>query len=370
MPTTFASQLRSFARAVDIVDDATFDGVRKLIVRYVEKDLGAHYFELMREHAIGHGRGLGMFWSSRDTPNAWPLRTEAGAYTNAVTASYAERRPVWAVSPDEAPLGRAVAMSDEWSQLPDLPAPYLPMAESGDTRTLVVVPLVRKQPLGVLYFESAECITVTEVAKLELRLLGEALAILVELYETNRTQSRMTSSALDELRDSLESARFPKLTKPHFFVAYSHRADSKVRVVIQQVLHRYGKQIEYTDWAKVHEAGNINAHIAREIARSRFGICYLSEPVGTDDGAHRYSDNPNVVFEAGMLHARTSESDGRPTGEPCGWIPVREESSPPAPFDFASERMLHVPRYEDGELDEGGLRQQLTDRIEGMLHQE
>lgn len=58
-----------------------------------------------------------------------------------------------------------------------------------------------------------------------------------------------------------------------------------------------------------------------------------------------------------------------PTAEPCGWIPIREESSPPAPFDVASARMLHVPRYEDGTLDEDALRQQLTDRIEGMLHQ-
>ncbi|WP_138760642.1 TIR domain-containing protein [Modestobacter altitudinis] len=178
----------------------------------------------------------------------------------------------------------------------------------------------------------------------------------------------MTSSALDELRDSLESARFPKLTKPHFFVAYSHRADSKVRVVIQQVLHQYGKQVEFTDWAKVHEPGNINTHIAREVARSRFGICYLSEPAETGGGQHAFVDNPNVVFEAGMLHARTSEIDGN-EGEPCGWIPVREAGSPPAPFDFASERILHVPRYEDGTLDADELRQQLVDRIEGLLHQ-
>jgi len=368
MPTTFAGQLRSFARAVDIVDGTTFDGVRDLIVRYVEKDLGAEYFELMREQTVGGGRGLSMFWSSLDTPNAWPVQSETGSYTNAVCAAYCERRPVWAVSRDDAPLGRGGVIDDEWSLLGDLPTPYEPMAESGDTRTLVVVPLVRKQPLGVFYFESASTIAITDVAKAELRLLGEALSILLELYETNRTQTRMTSSALGELRVSLESARFPRLTKPHFFVAYSHKADTKVRTVIQQVLHKYGRQIEFTDWAKVHEAGNINTHIAREVARSRFGICYLSEPAPVDGGPHAFIDNPNVVFEAGMLHARTSEIDGK-EGEPCGWIPVREESSPPAPFDFASERILRIPRYDDGTLDEGELRQQLTDRVEALLHQ-
>lgn len=221
MPNTFAGQLRSFARAVDIVDDSTFDGVRKLIVRYVEKDLGAQYFELMREQAVGGLRGLSMFWSSLDTPNAWPVRSGGDSFTNIITAAYGERRPVWAVTSDDAPLDKCESIS-------------------------------------------------TDVAKLELRLLGEALSILMELYETNRTQARMTAYALDELRDSLESTRFPKLTKPHFFVAYSQRADSKVKLVIQHVLRKFGKQIEFTDWAKVNEAGNINTYIAREIARSRF----------------------------------------------------------------------------------------------------
>jgi hypothetical protein len=367
VPTTFAGQLRSFARAVDIVDGSTFDGVRRLIVRYVEKDLGGQYFELMREQAVGGGPGLSMFWSSQDSPNAWPLVTESGACTNLITAAYCERRPVWAVSRDDAPVGGGGAIDDQWSQLKDLPTTYTPMAPNGDTRTVVVLPLVRKQPLGVFYFECDSTLAITDVAKQELRLLGEALSLLMELYETNRTQSRMTSSALDELRDSLESARFPKLTKPHFFVAYSSRADSRVQVVIQQVLHRYSAQIEFTDWAKVHETGNINTHIAREVARSRFGVCYLSEPAPVAGGPHPFIDNPNVVFEAGMLHARTSEIDGA-QGEPCGWIPIREEGSPPAPFDFASERMLRVPRYDDGTLDEGSLRQQLTDLIEKLLH--
>ncbi|WP_138760643.1 hypothetical protein [Modestobacter altitudinis] len=172
MPTTFAGQLRSFARAVDIVDDATFDGVRKLIVRYVEKDLGAQYFELMREQTVGGRRGLSMSWSSLDSANAWPVETEPGVYTNMVTAAYGQRRPLWAVSGDDSPLGQGRAINDEWSRLGDLPTSYSPMAQNEDTRTLVVVPLRRKQPLGVFYFESASTIAITDVAKEELRLLG------------------------------------------------------------------------------------------------------------------------------------------------------------------------------------------------------
>jgi hypothetical protein len=52
-----------------------------------------------------------------------------------------------------------------------------------------------------------------------------------------------------------------------------------------------------------------------------------------------------------------------------GEIPIRELASPPAPFDFASERILRVPRYDDGTLDEREFAKQLTDRMEGLLHQ-
>ena len=53
-----------------------------------------------------------------------------------------------------------------------------------------------------------------------------------------------------------------------------------------------------------------------------------------------YVDNPNVVFEAGMLHARTSVDETDKSGEPCGWIPIREAESAPAPFDFSPSKIM------------------------------
>jgi hypothetical protein len=48
-------------------------------------------------------------------------------------------------------------------------------------------------------------------------------------------------------------------------------------------------------------------HIARESSRSRFGICYLSDPAeNAARSRHAFRDNVNVAFEAGMLHALTS----------------------------------------------------------------
>ena len=69
-----------------------------------------------------------------------------------------------------------------------------------------------------------------------------------------------------------------------------------------------------------------------------------------------------------MLHERTRSHAEQNHGEPTGWIPVREEDSPPAPFDFSGERILYVPRTSAG-VDEPRLRELLTRRIEALLRQ-
>ncbi|MGH9199187.1 MAG: TIR domain-containing protein, partial [Acidimicrobiia bacterium] len=189
----------------------------------------------------------------------------------------------------------------------------------------------------------------------------------LELYEMNRSQSTSTSSAIFELNEKLDAATFPRLTRPHFFVAHSNRADAAVKRLIFEVLDEFADRVEFTDWERMSASGNINTQIAGEIARSRFGICYLSEPADPQDEETRYADNPNVVFEAGMVHARTAMSDPNDKGEPTGWIPMREVASPPPPFDFAAERILQIPRMRDGSLNEGRLREMLGQRIDSLL---
>jgi hypothetical protein len=367
--STFANQLRHFARAVDIVDDEIFDRVRQLIYRYVKTELGAAYFELMRDQPLDQEPALKMFWSSEDEDHLWPVRRPDGSYTNAVTAAFAEGQPMWVVNHTKGTLVEAEKLTDEWSHVSDLPA-YRPVAEQS-IRTLIVLPLRRKRRLGVCYFESSTHLGITDVAKLELQLLADAIAILLELYEVNRSQAQQTASAIFDLQERLESARFPKLTRPHFFLAFSNRADQAVINVISEVLHEFTDRLEFTDWTRMNESGNVNAQIAKEILRARFGICYLSEaaPEGHPAGTP-YVDNPNVVFEAGMIHARTTVDDSSTSGDPTGWIPMREEASPPAPFDFAAERTLYIPRFGNGGLNEGRLRELLRARISNLLGEE
>ena len=367
---TFANQLRHFARSVDIVDDSTFDSVRRLIYIYVRNELGAAYFELLREQPMerNSAAGLKMFWSSDEQDHTWPMRGQDGAYTNLITLAFGEKQPLWVVDRGKHVLKGAGELADEWSDNKGLES-YEPVADT-DVRTLVVLPLRRKRLLGACYFECGEYMRITDVAKKELQILAESIAILLELYEINRTQAAMTANAIADLSERLQSARFPKLTRPHFFYAFSSRAETSVKMVVAEVLKEFDDRLDFTDWSNINESGNINAQIARDIARARFGICYFSEPSESkSEGMPAYIDNANVVFEAGMLHARTIADDPSSGREPTGWIPMREEDSPRAPFDFAAERILIVPRFRDGALNEDRLREMLRARINTLLEQ-
>lgn len=370
--TTFAGQLTHFAQSVDIVDGHRFDNVRDLVYRYVLRELGGEYFELLHEEWVGdHGDQrsyLRTFWTSQDPrKHSWQVYPAAGRDTNAVTEAFAHERPMWIVSPDKGPLGRAEdeKYNDLWSHSTDLPL-YRPV--SNTARTVVIIPLTHQRKVGVYCFESPRYIDITDVAKLELSRLGAALATLYRLWEINNAQLVGTEQAIGDLREQLQRAKFPRLSKPHVFLAFSQRADESVRLLIGDVLKEFDDKLEFTDWSKMNEAGNINGQIAREILESRFGICCFSEPDDTAPG--RYRDNPNVVFEAGMLHSRTAAFGDTDGDEPAGWIPIREAQSPPPPFDFASERILYVPRSRGGELNETRLREMLVRRINDLLRED
>jgi hypothetical protein len=344
---TFAAHLKQFSRTVDIVDKATFDGVRDLIVRYVRRELGERaYFELLRDRPVDGGLVLDTLWSSEDRKQFLSLHHPDGKFETAAAMSFAREKPLWVVALSGEPLDSCPASEcqDQWSQVTDLPAHRSPT--NRPMKTLITLPLRSKRPLGLFYLESPHLLVGVEEARNEISMLGGALATLLELWELHETGADLTGEAVQDLQDMVMNAQFPRLTRPQVFVAHSMRADARVTDVMREVLRKYKTRIDVTYWSDINEAGNVTTQIGEKIVSSRFGICYLSEPAVNGGSGTRYVDNPNVVFEAGMLHALANA----PSGPPSGWIPIRERESPPAPFDFAHERILEVARSGTGEV--------------------
>jgi hypothetical protein len=233
---------------------------------------------------------------------------------------------------------------DDWSGRTDVPPYEKPIDR--DLRTSIIVPMVRdEEALGVINLESDEYIESTEVARKELKLLAEAIAELYLARTATIHQTATTRDALTALGALLEAGGLPRLTKPQIFIASSARADEQVVGKIREVADAFSDHLVPVFWSTSSSSGNITTELLKEISKSRFGLCYFSEPAdGDTDPAYR--DNPNVIFEAGMLHSITN----LPTELPTGWIPVREKGSPPSPFDFAQERTVEVPRGANGDL--------------------
>ena len=357
---TFGDHLRQFTRSVDIVDEQTVDAVRDLIYTYVSNELDAAYFSLAYEQQVDDRPGLRTVWSSANQQHATTIRNAAGDYTSQISVSFDQCKPLWVVDPKGGSLRQADSYVDLWSEVPDLPRYQTPI--NRDMKTSIIVPLIHwSRVLGVIYLESTAYLEIADVTKDELTLLADAVAILLELRQANRAQITGTREAVNELSVTLRNTKFPRLTKPQLFVAFSGRADDDVVGVIQQILDEFSDALRVVQWNGIEESGSITLGLIEEIARSRFGICYLSEP---DEGAgNEYSDNPNVLFEAGMLHSLTNS----PIATPTGWVPIRERRAPKIPFDFASERILIITRSNDGRLAEETFRADLRKRVEALL---
>jgi len=363
---SFGELLKQFALSVDIVSEATFNRVRDYVVEYMRNELETAYFGLMTRSVIDGQPGLQTTWSSADQGSATTIRTGDG-YTRQVSLCFDQRRALWVVSKDGTPLREVRdpdGFVDLWGGATQLPMYMAPVDEP--MQTSIMLPLVRiGRPLGVMYLESVAHVEATPVAKGELMTLADAIAILIELRDANKSQTEGTETAVTQLGRFLRTAKFPRLTKPNLFLASADDADIQVLGILREVLAEFDSMVSVFDWQEIADAGAITSQIADRIVRSRYGICYFSESDPSDAG-HKYVDNPNVIFEAGMLHALINTPDAPPSG----WIPVREDDSPPAPFDFADQRIERVPRDQDGKVDEERFRTQMRRRMTALLKED
>lgn len=356
---TFGDYLRHFARSVDIVDERTLEEVRKLVYTYVRNELEATYFSLADQQIVDNRIGLRTLWSTAGEEHATAIRTSDGNYSSQISVSFDRQVPLWVVNREQKALRRAGDYTDLWSGVTDLPKYVAPV--NRDLKTSIIVPLVHwSRALGVIYLESSAYLEITDVAKDELLLLADALAILLELRQTHKSQEAGTRDAVSDLEAILATTKFPRLTKPQIFIAFPARAHDEVIGVIQEVSAEFSDALRAVQWNNIEDSGSITMRLLEEITRSRFGLCYFSEPA-VDRG--KFADNANVLFEAGMLHALTNS----PVTIPSGWIPVRERNSPRIPFDFASERVLVVARDSGGQLMEERFRADLRKRMKALI---
>jgi hypothetical protein len=360
---TFGSHLQHFARSVDIVDEQTLHEVCELVHEYIQDELHVAHFELVRAHTVHEGAELRTYlrtyWSSASKDSLTIIKGTDGRYSSQIAVSFDTGKPLWIVSPQREPLRSASSYVDLWSGIVDLSLYKAPLNQ--DLFTSIVIPMWRpnNRILGVMYLESATYLDIAEFDIRELDLLADALGVLIDSCDLNHVQTQGTREAVDNLR-RIKKAVVPQIARPQIYLAFSPRSDEEVVGVIVDVLKEFSSRLRVVQWNRIHDSGIITTNLAKAITTLRFGLCYLSEP-HKDTGGH--TDNIGVLFEAGMLHALTVLS----ISERSGWIALREEKSPPPPFDFAGDRLELVPRTGDDHLDEALFRSRLRTWIRRLL---
>jgi hypothetical protein len=367
MPRTFGEELLHFAQSVDIIDTDACDKVRKLVADYFNKVLKLDFWEVQTDHRLVEGRrGLETrktkddYWTN-GKPNPTVVRTDSGGYRDQTTWAYDTRNILWVVEENGGLLHEKSKCVNRWPQnkRDEKMPPYWPFV--GDMKTQIVFPLQHGEHVfGMMDLEAKEFHDYSKSAGDELQRISTAVAIILWLHDTYMQGHSGTYQALENVIRLFDTNRISSpLEKPKIFLASSSRADDQVVGIIRQMIAEFRVDEEF--WKNITQPGNVNEQVLTAIQKCDLGICYFSEPVGTSQ--LDYVDNFNVIFEAGMLDALAHQS---PASRPQ-WIPVREERSPKAPFDFASKRAIIVSRLPSGALNEDAFRRDLREHLKSAL---
>ena len=369
-------RFRHFSLSIDTVDEENYRRIQQSLKTYLCKSLGASFFRVLVDGFQVPIDGalrpcLTTVWAEvakghfGDQLANLPVLDAQGQPFSQSSYAYFYREPLWINASDESDvlMTKPKRTIDSWSKAKHLPA-YRDYGR-GDSRTSILLPLEYDFRLfGVLNLEFRERLSCNEPSKLALRMLATSLARIVFLHQSHRSRKRSTNRAFEQL-ESLDSRISSPLEPRTIFLASSSRADREVMEILRRVLGSYKPLLLLQDWAEQASSGSISDQIARDIRSCEFGVCYLSElPAEGTGSVHSFLDNPNVLFEAGMMQMLTELQDPDPT-EASRWIPVREDHrlTSAAPFDFAGERMVIVPRDPRGAL----LKEELEESVESAV---
>lgn len=363
---TFGEKLLNFAQSVDSL---TYDNVRDLkpiLFDYLKTKAGAATIEVCIETPFVGGDGLRYTWySETNPPESHRLfkDEEKTVYYGQTSYAYTKTRDLWIVAPDGSKLAGTTQymnlLSKERAFDSEIP-PYIPYTGVPDICTSIILPFRKNgqsgcQPQGLLNIEFPDRLKAYNTLKAELFHIRSAVEILLQLESTSELNRTNTSIAINTLR---EQSKFPgSLKLPTIFVGFPKAHDPAVSRSLGNVLSQFFSKEQIVFWNEMHECGNINDHTFRAISAATFGIFYFS--ARKNDGG--FVDNPNVLFEAGMLHAIAKNS----AQDSTRWIPIREqeELTGRIPFDMVSERILTVPRDSNGSLNASEFEEQLRVRL-------
>lgn len=367
---SFGEYLRQFALSIDFINRNNFADIKSKIIEYLRKHLGAHQIAFCIPAEVDDSDGFNTVWSFPKDNKSQKLKDSHGNYKRQLTLAMGEWRNLWVISGTDDHLSNENRGIDFWGNTQDANLPpfyYSKSVKRSKTAIMLVTKNAQNKPNGILIIELERKVMISSALREELLFVAEAVGLLHASYTSFEQQNEATYKALRYLRSIMDNVhlKIENEPRPALFLAYSERAPQDSLEIIQKVLDQYKDHVKKTDWKALHTPGEISQQIVDQIVNAKYGICYFSETVSSSRGKKKlkYEDNPNVLFEAGMLNISTDSEKGIGTG----WIPIREKDSPGIPFDIISQRRIIVPRDSSGNIDKKEFEKMLTLQLDKLI---
>ena len=341
--TTFAQHLRSVVFAADSLTDNQYQKIIRSCISYADT-LGFDRVDLLLITRF-EGEDAVKYEIESNQHGCMPFFLLKDQKPNGLCPLASVReRPIWVIGNDD---GLSIyrpnpELVDLWSGIQEIPEPK-GYEDSAFVRTEVVIPIRSiRRVIGVVSFRSKDRITPNSYIKDELSRLSEILNQAYITHKESVSRSISTSEAIENISNAPGNIRVMRSGRANVFVAFPAKANVDVIKIIRSELDK-SDRLNPIYWDQNFSSGSITERIVSDILRSDIGIAYFSEPNGNGDG---YSDNSNVLFEAGLF-----EGCHRLGGlGPFAWVPIRESASDRFPFDIAGLNTVIVHRNDDGEL--------------------
>jgi hypothetical protein len=379
MEQTLADEIYEFATSYP-VDSEICERIRVVVEEYITETMGMDYYHVMLDgESVVQQPGLktpriGEKAWCNDGADSVPIHgNDEYTFRAQSTYAYQEQKALWIIAKagekstdeDVPPLHFADEYVEMWSGAETAKLPKYRDKNKKDIKTSIVVPIRHgdKHVIGFICLESKKLLKISPSCKKALRKLADAIGAVFVSKEIDQKKKDSVLSAMKKLEGFADEHKFCNpLEAPIVFFASSNVADEDVRwIVTNDVAKKF--EVNIFDWRDDKAPGDIPKRIREVIKQCRVGICYFSQPVG-ETNSGEFIDNPNVLFEAGMLDYLVNSSSSAPKD----WIPIREKNSPQAPFDFAQQRMVFVERSSDSQkIKEKELRNELFARLSDFL---
>ncbi len=359
---TFADELLLFAKTVDILNENLFKSIKEIINEYAYERWGVKYLKIMSLKFDSDGNKIlrKFFLEEYSHESSVDDIVFVESSEGQMAFVIKNKEPVWiTATTKDTLLSKTDKYLDHWSGLKAIPQ-YKNIVEDANIRTSIIVPFYevekgKRSLRGVANYEIEQYLPISKSDKNEISTLTDTISELLTLYNVRERQEGNTQSAIKRLRAKLEN--FTSMQRKNkIFLASPEKGNRDVKEVILEVLEKDFSDIELIDWENNNITGSISEKMFEDINSSRYGICYFSE---WSEEKQQYVDNPNVMFEAGLMHAKFATFDD----EVPLWIPLREQDSLDFPFDVQGFNTIIIPRNKQGVLN----RKKLTKMIKGFM---